>query len=308
MNYIILDMEWNQPLYSKMTVTEPIILHAEVVQIGAVKLDDSFNVIDTYNVLIAPKYYKKMHQKVQKLTRITTEELQNGTPFPQAFQQLYEWCGEEFVFLTWGPDDIPVLKDNLLIHSLNVSMIPESYNLQIIFDGQITREHRQVALGRALEIVEEVGEDAHNALNDAKNTAIVCRHLDLKKGISEYEDLNIQFFAQDAKDNEVCSTAYTSKREALRDPELTQFSCPTCGSRAVCCDFVRQNAGKTLAIAHCEKGDELFIRFKFARLSDGTLRVKRAIYHMNDEYKEFYKQRKEINRSMNRSRKKAATV
>ncbi len=306
MNYIILDMEWNQPLYSQMTVTEPVILHAEIVQIGAVKLDESFNIIDTYNVLIAPKYYKKMHKKVQQLTKITTEELQNGIPFLKAFEDFSLWCGEQFSIFTWGPDDIPVLRDNLILHSIDTSWIPKCYNLQIVFDAQITKEHRQISLCRALETVGESGEDAHNALNDAKNTAIVCKHLDMTNGINNYEELNLQFFTPNATECDTGENTYLTKREALRDKALVEFECPVCKSHAVCCDFVRQNAGKTLAVAHCKNGDEFFVRFKFARLADGKIRVKRAIYPMDNEYKVFYKKRKEINRSFNKSRKTKA--
>lgn len=308
MNYIILDMEWNQPLYSKMTVTEPIVLHAEVVQIGAVKMDAEFNVVDTFNVMIAPKYYKKMHKKVQKLTGITTEELQNGVPFTKAFEDFSEWCGEDHAILTWGPDDIPVLNDNLTLHSIDTSRIPQCYNLQIIFDAQITKEHRQVALGRALETLNEVGEDAHNALNDAKNTAIVCRHLDMVEGIKNYEELTVQFHTPNAAECDSSENTYQTKKEALKDRELTEFECPVCKKRAVCFGFVRQNSDKTLAIAQCETGKEFFVRFKFARQSDGRIRVKRAIYPMNAEYRDFYQQRKEINRSFNRAKRKKSHV
>ncbi len=307
MNYIILDMEWNQPLHSQMTVTEPVVLHAEIVQIGAVKLDESFNVTDTYSALISPKYYKKMHKKVQTLTRITTEELQNGVPFLEAFDEFSSWCGNEFSILTWGPDDIPVLRDNLILHSIDTAWIPSCYNLQIIFDAQVTKEHRQIALGRALETVGEVGEDAHNALNDAKNTSIVCKHLDLSDGIKNYEELNVQFLTPNATECDIGESTYSTKREALKDRSVIEFECPICKNKAICCDFVRQNAGKTLAVAHCKNGDEFFIRFKFARLSDGRIRVKRAIYPMDDEYKTFYKKRKDINKSINKARK-AKTV
>lgn len=308
MNYIIFDMEWNQPLYPKMTVTEPVLLHAEIVQIGAVKLNDDFNVIDTFGVLISPKYYKKMHKKVQTLTKITTEELKNGLPFPEAFERFINWCGDEFSFLTWGHDDIPVLRDNLTLHSLDAYSIPDAYNLQVIFDAQVTHEHKQTSLGKALDLLGETGSDAHNALNDAGNTAIVCSHLDMFSGIENYEELKAQFLVTDADDNNVCGSEYDSKREIFRDNEVTEFECPVCKKRAVCCDFVRQNAGKTLAVAHCESGDELFVRFKISRHSDGKYRVKRAAFLMNAEYKEFYKERKELNKAFNRTRRKKSVA
>ncbi|MBR6633259.1 MAG: exonuclease domain-containing protein [Clostridia bacterium] len=302
MNYIILDMEWNQPLCAKMTVTEPFALHGEIVQIGAVKLDGEFNVIDTFNVLITPKYYKKMNRKVQKLTKITTEELQYGLPFTEAFDFFDKWCGRRFALLTWGPDDIPMLRDNLILHGLDTDWIPHTYNLQIIFDTQITKEHRQVALDRALEALGEVGADAHNALNDAMNTALVCRHLNMSEGIENYAQYETEFLTPRALENDSSLKAYRSKREALKDAELVEFTCSECRGRVKCTEFVRQNAGKTLALARCENGEEFLVRFKFIRLADKTIRVKRAVYEMNDENRAFYEKRKEIASSLKKKR------
>lgn len=41
-------------------------------------------------------------------------------------------------------------------------------------------------------------------------------------------------------------------RDALNDPELTEFYCPTCGGRVVCGNFLRQNFEKYICIGKCE--------------------------------------------------------
>ena len=41
MNYIVLDMEWNQANSYAEMVKDPIMLTGEIVQIGAVKLDET---------------------------------------------------------------------------------------------------------------------------------------------------------------------------------------------------------------------------------------------------------------------------
>ena len=56
MNYIILDLEWNQAI-KKMKLY----LEGEIIQIGAVKLNEFFEKIETFKIGIAPKYYKKLH-------------------------------------------------------------------------------------------------------------------------------------------------------------------------------------------------------------------------------------------------------
>ncbi len=285
MNYIILDMEWNQPLHPKALITEPITLHAEIVQIGAVKLDAHFREESTFDALITPKYYKKMHKKVASLTGITTDELKEGLPFLNVFERFKQWCGEDFAFLTWGPDDIPVLKSNLTLHSIDTAWIPFSYNLQIIFDRQITHEHRQVSLERALEILNETGEEAHNALNDAKSTAIVCRHLDMDKGINEYAS------AQKNDTDIGDGTTYRSKGSAVRNKDVNTFECPFCSKEVTCKEFVRQNYDKTLAIATCNCGKDFFVRLKFKKINN-RYKVNRMIYPMNLEYEEYYQKKR----------------
>ena len=108
MNYIVLDLEWNQPVSAKSMVRTPVSLYGEIIQIGAVKLDENYHILDTFKIMVAPKHYRKMHKKVTKLTKITTKDLQYGFPFPVAFGHFKKWCGDEFAFLTWGPDDIGI--------------------------------------------------------------------------------------------------------------------------------------------------------------------------------------------------------
>ena len=40
MNYIVIDLEWNQPLSPQRMIREPFNLGGEIIQIGAVKIDN----------------------------------------------------------------------------------------------------------------------------------------------------------------------------------------------------------------------------------------------------------------------------
>ena len=113
MNYIIMDLEWNQALNPSKTVREPVLLHGEIIQIGAVKTDDKFNLIDKIKINVRPKYYKKMNPHVAQITGITDMQLTSGETFPQSFRRFKEWCGSEFRFITWGFDDLNMLADIL---------------------------------------------------------------------------------------------------------------------------------------------------------------------------------------------------
>ena len=64
MNYIIFDLEWNQPADERSTVQDPVYLNGEIIEIGAVKLDDQFCPMDELRLYITPKYYTRMHQEI----------------------------------------------------------------------------------------------------------------------------------------------------------------------------------------------------------------------------------------------------
>ena len=68
MQFIVLDLEWNQALSGKPYKRDDLTLAGEIIQIGAVKLDDSMHIVDSLRICVAPKYYKKMHWSVKKLT------------------------------------------------------------------------------------------------------------------------------------------------------------------------------------------------------------------------------------------------
>ena len=116
MQYIILDMEWNQPWPGSYSAKKalPSPLRGEIVQIGAVRMTQDQQVADEFQILIRPKYFKKMNRKVASLTGIRDSVLrEKGVSFPEAAAKFQTWCGEACVFLTWGFDDITVLRENL---------------------------------------------------------------------------------------------------------------------------------------------------------------------------------------------------
>lgn len=80
----------------------------------------------------------------------------------------------------WGPDDLPVLMDNLLMHGLDAAL-PDGYDLQRIFGHEIMRDDRQCSLERAMELLRLKPDRAHDALNDARNTVRVCGRQDLER-------------------------------------------------------------------------------------------------------------------------------
>ena len=53
------------------------LLTGEVIQIGAVKLDNNFDVCDSFSINIEPVFYKKMNSNVKRITGITEGALRD---------------------------------------------------------------------------------------------------------------------------------------------------------------------------------------------------------------------------------------
>ena len=62
MNYIIFDMEWNQPSSAKEK--NPDLIRGEIIQLGFFVLNEKLEVLHNENILIKPVCYKNINQYV----------------------------------------------------------------------------------------------------------------------------------------------------------------------------------------------------------------------------------------------------
>lgn len=138
MHYVVMDLEWNQAMSSKSSVFNklPIHLRGEIIEIGAVKLNEDMTPGEEFKIDVKPVYFKRMHYKVKKLTGFDRERLAAGVSFPEALAQFRAWCGDDVTFLTWGCDDQGILEQNIIIHDLDWDWIAGWVNLQLIYNLQ----------------------------------------------------------------------------------------------------------------------------------------------------------------------------
>ena len=75
MHYIVVDLEWNQPMSFDSSVFRQVgdRLVFEMIQIGAVKVDDKYQVLDSISIPIRPQYYVKIHPRIRKMTQLGAE-------------------------------------------------------------------------------------------------------------------------------------------------------------------------------------------------------------------------------------------
>lgn len=286
MNYIIFDLEWNQPGDERTTVQEPVYLQGEIVEIGAVKLNDHFSPVDELRLYIAPRYYTRMHNEIAMLTGIRDKVLaEQGIPFPEAYRKFMDWCGEEYAFMTWSMNDMPMLVDNMILHGLDISDLPECYDIQRIFGREIMRGNTCYSLETALSLLKETGDKAHDALHDARNTVKVCNHLDLEQYLGEYTS---KVFAEKPS-----GKRYASRRELLEDESLLEFYCPWCGRMVKCEPWLASWGGAPMAYGICPDGDEFLVQLMISCHRRGEYSAKRMIFEMSDDLWDIYMDKKE---------------
>ena len=191
MHYIVMDLEWNQPTNFNTPVFRQIgdSLLFEVIQIGAVKLNEDFSVLEEMNLPIRPTHYTSIHPRVKRMTRLGQEELCDAPTFPEAMVQFADWCGEDYVFLTWGGDDVSVFQQNLDFFGY-AGEVGRMYDVQRYYAEAFALGAKQKSLKGAMEhllIDADENRSFHNAVNDAYYTALVLQKLPEPTGVLKHE-------------------------------------------------------------------------------------------------------------------------
>ena len=303
MNYIVLDMEWNQPWPGSPSAKKvlPVQIRGEIIQIGAVRVTEDQQVTDEFQVLIKPKYYRRLNRRVSKLTGIKESQLRDeGVSMQEAMSRFRAWCGENVIFLTWGFDDITILRENLRLYGIDDSWVSQWYNAQMIFNAQTDGSTAQKALKTAMEIFEiEATRPAHDALGDAYHTALICAKLNLKKGVQEYgKALKSHEDGFHGAELPGCISRkvfydYADKHAALQAMSETENKCPTCGKQMTGTRWFSQPGHRYMDLAECEACGKFLIRVRLSEQEDGTVRVSRLTYEATSEAAAAYARRAE---------------
>ena len=303
MDYIVLDMEWNQPWPGSPSARKvlPVQIRGEIIQIGAVRVTEDQQVADEFQVMIKPKYYRRLNRRVSKLTGIKESQLrEEGVPLPEAMELFRAWCGEDVIFLTWGFDDIGILRENLQLYELPVDWTGRWYNAQMMFNAQTDGSNSQKALKTAMETFGiEATRPAHDALGDAYHTALICARLDLKRGSEEYEEaLKSHENGFHGAELPGCLSRkvfydYADKKAALGAMSGAENKCPVCGRQMLGSRWFAQPGHRYMDLATCPDHGKFLIRVRLSEQEDGKVRVSRLTYEATSEAAEAYARRVE---------------
>ncbi len=176
MKYIIVDFEMN-PIAREHKV-ERKICRSEIIEIGAVILDESYAVIGEFKTLVRPQYNDTIYKKYEELTGISMQMVYGSPKFNQAYDMFAKWCDsyeDDYEIYAWSETDYKQVSAEMELKQYagreKFLAFDRWFDFQKEFMQVMELEH-VLSLEKALNYagVEYKGH-MHDALWDAKNTA-----------------------------------------------------------------------------------------------------------------------------------------
>lgn len=149
----------------------------ETIQIGAVLLDENYEIVDRFNTYVSPEY-GYINGKIRNLTGISNKDVVDAPKMTEALQMFTNWIPEGDVeMVSWSMSDAYQFRHELIgkqIENNRMEELLENWNdCQATFSEKLNK-NRIYNLEEALIIADiEPKGSAHDGLWDAYNTALL---------------------------------------------------------------------------------------------------------------------------------------
>lgn len=176
MNYIVVDFEMN-PVAGEYKA-ERQICRSEIIEIGAVIMDESFMVLGEFKTLVKPQYNDSIYKKYETLTGISTQMVYGAPTFATAYEMFVNWCGsygDDYEVYAWSENDYNQLTAEMKLKQYAKADKMRPLEKWFDFQKEYTEKlgiERIMSLEKTLDYAGiEFEGHMHDALCDAKNTA-----------------------------------------------------------------------------------------------------------------------------------------
>lgn len=256
MDYVILDLEWDSVYFppKKRFINQ-------ILQIGAVRLDDAFNVKETFCATICSAVSKRVTGRFAALTGITSEEMRAGIPFEEAVNSYNSFAEGASVTMTWSNSDLyTILENQDFLLGEGVSFKFDKYlDLQKLVQGELLQRgyesKNQISLETATELLNVNTDDI--SFHSAKDDCLACaRLLKLCRERNRLEKLASDTLNSDFYERlRFKPYAISDINDRAIDKNQLHFDCPECGgsvkklgawkfvNRWFCANFRCRNCG-----------------------------------------------------------------
>lgn len=292
MNYIVLDLEWNQCPTGKSGELRR--LPFEIIEIGAVKLDENLQYVDSFREIVQPVVYRTLHFRTQEIVALRQFDLLNARNFPEVISDFLDWCGPAPEFCTWGPSDLMELQRNMSYHQLPIPFpFPFLYYdiqkiFSIVYEDRRTRRSLEFAVD-FLSVPKDVA--FHSALSDAHYTAEIMQHLTCEQ--IQHNSSVDYFHTPDNRRSEIhlryetytkyVSKPFASKAQAMKDRTVVSMPCCACGKNAAKeIRWFASGSRNYLCLAKCEEHGWLKGKIRLRQREDERYYAVRTLRLVNE--------------------------
>lgn len=177
MRSVFVDFEM-QPVSSFYRRSHPSLYPTEIIEIGAVALNENRENADSFRCYVRPSY-GELRPEIAHLTGISAAALRRAPSTEEAMRSFFDWLGADACVFAWSESDLKQLMGELegkgLLQLLPAGLAERWIDFQAEF-LTLTGQKRAVSLDKALTSVGEyVLGRAHDALTDAESTATLYR-------------------------------------------------------------------------------------------------------------------------------------
>lgn len=174
MNYLVTDLECT------CTNTDEILREEmEVIEIGAVLLDENFKEISRFSSFVKPEINPILTNFCKELTKIKQSDVDNSPLFEEALNEFSEWAFHygDYKFLSWGSFDYNQINRETKLKLIKNPLIQNNINYKKIFAKQKNlKNKRGVGVRKALSMLNYTFEGTpHRAIYDARNIARIVQ-------------------------------------------------------------------------------------------------------------------------------------
>lgn len=250
-----MDLEWNN---SYMKSAQRFV--NEIIEVGAVKLDENLNTVSTFSEIIKPVLSKKLRSRIKNLTNISNDDIKAGKPFATVIREFEKWVGDNSVVLSWGDTDIRTLLTNIkcFLNKEDISFIRKYADLQRYCQNFINMENvQQAGLSYAAECLQIDAEKFphHRALDDSLLSAECFKKTFNKEKLNEFiKECNEDFYARLAFHPYVIR----KKDDPLIDKNVFNCVCDICGGNVKVIKKWKFSNQSFRGIFYCGKCDREF--------------------------------------------------
>ena len=175
---VVLDLEMNPIAKEHKEIHAE--LHHEVIEFGAIRLNDRLEVDARFSCFVKPRYNETITPQIIALTGIHTEDVADAVFFEEAFQAFRAWTGTERCdIFCWSDNDYNQLKMECRFKHVQ---LPKNYrfiNLQTEFAQALNlpKSMYQIGLEHARLYIGVESQDFHRALSDAEMAGDLLRSM-----------------------------------------------------------------------------------------------------------------------------------